>query len=163
MSTPAVPTGRTLADATRAAESFLNWLDAKAQVDADSTEFQTEQIGAILLAETADEMWDADETDELESSKEIADREMSLISYTVRKGDIADADVPYYMVVRAARLDNGEEFMFSTGAIRLMTKIKWLGEHDELPAECVIKATDTSKGYQVLKLRKIAPRAIKGR
>lgn len=154
---------RTLADAERAANAFMSWLEARAIVDSDNTDFQTEQIGAILMAETAEEMWDADESDELDSSKDITDREMQIISYVVRKGDITDADVPYYMVVRAARLDNGEEFQFSTGAIRLMTKIKWLGDHDELPAECVIRAIETSKGYSVLKLRRVSPRAVKAR
>lgn len=152
---------RTLADAERAAASFMNWLEARATVDSDNTDFQTEQIGAILMAETAEEMWDADESDELDSSKDITDREMSIISYVVRKGDIQDSEIPYYMVVRAARLDNGEEFQFSTGAIRLMTKIKWLGDHDLLPTDCVIRATETSKGFNVLKLRKISPRAVR--
>jgi hypothetical protein len=66
-----------------------------------------------------------------------------------------------YLLVRAIRLDTGEEFIWNTSAPGLVSKLFWLEIHDKLPCECVIRSTDLGGGQAVLKLKPIPVRATK--
>ena len=148
----------------RATQGFEAWLDRQAVLsENNSGAFMGEQVANILLADDTDEMWSADDIGDTASSREMPDVEMSVQSFTVHRGQLeySESTFPYFMIVQAARLDTGEEFVFSTGAPLIMAKIKWLDDHEELPAECVIKAATTRKGYTVLKLYKISERAVR--
>lgn len=151
-------------DTVLAGNSFARWLEARAEAE-DTSGFMIEQIGNILLSDNEDEMWDADELDDTPSSKDIIDVEMSVMSFTVQKGQAQyeESILPYFMVVRAARLDTGAEFTFTTGAPLIMAKLKFLEDHRQLPAECAVRTGKTKKGYTVLKLRKVPGRAVKAR
>lgn len=151
-------------DAQKAANSFGRWLEARAERET-SAGFMEEQIGSILMAEDSEAMWDADDTSETESSKAIPDVEMSIDNFTVHRGqtEYGEGLYPFFMIVRAYRLDNGEPIVFSTGAPLIMAKLKWMEDHGELPAQCVIRTAKTAKGYDVLKLRKLTERAVQGR
>lgn len=149
----------------KAANAFVRWLEARAESDAEiGNDFMSEQIGNILLAENTEEMWDADEIGSIQSSKDLIDTEMSIKAFRVRRGKVEyeNSDIPFFYVVEAAKLSDGEEFVFSTGAPLIMAKLKYAEDHKELPVECVIRASATSKG-SVLKLRKISERAVKVR
>lgn len=151
----------------KATNSFYRKCEARADKDAeefDAEGFSAEQTGRIALAETEDEMWDADEGSETESSKELPDVEMEVHSFTVHHGqtDLNQGKFKFFFVVSASRLDNGAEFVWTTGVEKICIKLMWLEDHDALPAQCVIRAYKTSLGRERLALRPIAKRAVKG-
>lgn len=148
-----------------AANQFYSYLEAKAASDENEpSDFMAQQVGAILTAGSSAEMWEADNGEGVANSLSMIDVEMAIYSFTVHKGQIeySEGSYPFFMVVHGARLSTGEEVVYSTGAPLIMAKLKYLEDHDELPAECVIRETQTRKGFRVLKLHKLSERPVKG-
>lgn len=145
-----------------AAESFIQYLERRAVKDNENRSFDVayQQVSNILVAETLEAMWDADERESV-GGRDLVDVEQRIVSFTVHpSSEKYTTALGHYMQVSTVRLATGEEFTWDTSAPLLMGKLRWLEAHDELPCECVIKGTD-APGGTVLKLRPIPARAIK--
>jgi hypothetical protein len=159
----------TQTEAKKMTNSFYMWCEKRAEEDQENFDvesFSEEQNAKILAATSVDEVWAATDPDEngTESSKEIPDVEMEVHGFTVRKGQAAKSqgNFKYFFVVRAARLDTGEQMIWTTGVEKICITLKWFEDHEELPLQCVIRAYETSTGNERLLLRPIAKRAVKG-
>lgn len=124
----------------------------------------------ILTAETEEEMWNADDLAQT-GGRDLADVEQILLAYAVKwstNPDIGSAFIDpdtgrrMYLLVRSARIETGDEFVWNTSAPLLVGKILWLADRDKLPANVVIRARDLGGGQQVLRLKPIPKRAIQG-
>lgn len=119
----------------------------------------------ILSAETEEEMWDADELDQT-GGRDLADVEQTLMAYTIKYSTNPTISSVFkdsqgrgmYLLIRSARLDNGEVFVWNTSAPLLVGKIMWLANREMLPYSCVIRARDLGGGQALLKLKKIPQR-----
>lgn len=142
------------------AESFISYLERRAESEGESRAFDVAatQLDRILSAETAKDVWDADEY-ESTGGRDLADVEQRIHSFSVHKGgDQFKSPLGFYIMVNSSRLSDGSEFIWNTGATLIIGKLRWLEAHEMLPVDCVIKATPTPNG-EVLKLRPIPTRA----
>jgi hypothetical protein len=153
-----------------------NWfisLIARMELEASSDDesFMSPMITSmekILQAESEEAMWDSDELDQT-GGRDLNDVEQQILEYDIkfsaRESDIKSAFVDshgrgMYLLIRSARLDNGEEFVWNTSAPLLVGKILWLSDHGKLPAQVVIRSTELGGGRKLLKLKPVPKRAI---
>lgn len=151
----------------RPVEKFVDFLNRRVETDADDFETAAAQLDRILSAQTLEDMWHADDF-ESTGGRDLVDVEMRILSFRVRKSDRFTSGIPagdgkrFYFLVTSARLDNGEEFVWNTGAPLILGKLRWLeaaGLLGKPESEAVIKGTDVADG-QVLKLRNVPRRAV---
>lgn len=126
-------------------------------------------LAKIQDASTEEEMWDSDELDQT-GGRDLADIEQSILEYSVKYSASGDSDIKsafvdsrgrgMYLLIRSARLDNGEEFVWNTSAPLLVGKVLWLADHGKLPAQVVIRSTELGGGKKLLKLKPIPKRAV---
>lgn len=138
------------------------------EASSDESTFDSPMITSmlrILEAETESEMWEADDLTQT-GGRDLVDVEQSIIEYaikfsansTIRSAFRDQSGRGMYLLIRSARLDTGEEFVWNTSAPLLVGKILWLADHSKLPANVVIRGTDAGAGT-VLKLKEIPKRA----
>jgi hypothetical protein len=149
--------------------AFLQRLEIEATLDTDGVnQLFIDGVTKILAADTEEEMWDADDLLQT-GGRDLADVEQTIISYEVKRSrnpDIKSAfraeDGRYmFLLIRSVKLETGDEFTWNTSAPYLVAKIIWLADHDRLPYDAVIKATDLGAGQAVLKLKPIPKRAMR--
>lgn len=122
-------------------------------------------VVSILAAESEEEMWDADELDQT-GGKDLEDVEQKIVAYAVKYSNNPGIQSAFkdsqgrgmYLLIRSARLDTGEEFVWNTSAPLLVGKILWLANREMLPADVVIRGRGES-GSRVLRLKPIPKRA----
>jgi hypothetical protein len=159
-----------------AVERLIRLMSGRAEMEAADGTVNYDNVNAILMAETEDDMWEADEQGQL-GGRDLAGITQRILSYEVKYGNaemegntiFIDAQGHrMYLLVTAVRLSErsgkndrgpgpGEQFSWNTSAPRLVAKLVWLEQHDMFPADAVIEATDIGAGRAVLKL-KPAPR-----
>jgi hypothetical protein len=145
-----------------AAEKFIEYLVRRAEIDGENRSFDVayQQVSSILVADTLEAMWDADERDAT-GGRDLVDVEQRIESFTVHpSSDQYKTALGHYMQVTSTRLSDGEQFTWDTSAPLLMGKLRWLESRELLPMECVIKGIVAGAGT-VLKLRPIPSRAVK--
>jgi hypothetical protein len=120
---------------------------------------------AILSVQTPEEFWDSDEGG-MPNGQNLVDVEQTIIEFDVLTGKntrIAKTSLGgTYLVVRSARIDNGEEIIWNTSAPLLVTKLIQAERMSMIPLRCVIRATDLGGDTAVLKLKQIPARAVPG-
>jgi hypothetical protein len=162
-------TGTTVDRATpRPSERFKDYMQARAELDSDGLAYDVaqSQMDKILTAESEQDIWDADQLSML-NAKSLVDVEQAIYSFTVHKSSRQDFETPLgvFVVVHAARMSDGEELVWNTGANLIITKLRameargFVGEGKPLYA--VVKATPATNG-DVLKLRPVPVRAVQG-
>lgn len=140
------------------------------EASSDESSFESPMIAStlkILEAENETEMWEADELLQT-GGRDLTDVEQSILEYAVKfSANSAIRSVfrdtqgrGMYLLVRSARLDTGDEFVWNTSAPLLVGKILWLADHEKLPANVVIRGTDAGAGT-VLKLKPIPRRTVR--
>jgi hypothetical protein len=150
--------------------AFLGMMELEADATAEDPSDSPLITGVMKIMEAADdnEMWTADDLMQL-GGRDLADVEMGIQSFTVRRSARADIDTPFvdskgrkmFLLVRSVKLETGEEIVWNTSAPLLVAKLFWLSTRDMLPCEAVIRATDLGAGQAVLKLKPIPRRAVK--
>jgi hypothetical protein len=150
-------------------DKFADYMKNRATLD-ESIDPNTamDAISAnVLTAESEEELWDADEGS-LPGGDDVVGIEQRIFGFDVRaskdetKKNIRTGNA--YLVIHAARLDNGHEFDWNTSSTLIVQKLialERLGAFsDGNYRDCVVKATTTGSGFEVLKLARIQPRAI---
>lgn len=144
-------------------ERFIASLQRRADIEGGQlgAQVSASQMDKILIAETADEVWDADEGGTF-SGQDLVDVELRFLSLTIApSSDEFDASLGVYVNVKCMRLDSGEEIILNTGADKIITKLVRFESLGVLPVEGVIRAVKTPKG-SMLKLRPLPRRATPG-
>jgi hypothetical protein len=159
-----------------AVERLIRLMSGRAEMEAADQVVNYDNVNAILTAETEADMWEADEQGQL-GGRDLAGITQRILSVNVKYGNqemegstifIDDKGHRMYLLVNSVRLSEksgrndhgpmpGEEFTWNTSAPRLVAKLLWLEQHQALPCDAVIEATDIGAGRAVLKL-KPAPR-----
>lgn len=122
-------------------------------------------IVGILEAESAAEMWEADDLAQI-GGRNLRDVEQRVLEYTVRYSDNPDIDSPFvasngrkmYLLIKSFRYDAGAEIVWNTSAPLLVGKILWLADRGELPADVVIRGINLGADQWVLKLKPMPQR-----
>jgi len=149
--------------------AFLQRMEIEASLDTEGVnQLFIDGVTKILSAETEEEMWDADDLLQT-GGRDLADVEQTIYSYEIKKSrnpDIKSAfkaeDGRYmFLLIRAGKMEDGTEFTWNTSAPYVVAKVLWLADHDRLPYDCVIKATDLGAGQAVLKLKPVPKRATR--
>lgn len=160
---------------------FCRLLGNRATVEMEDGSFDEGGIEAILLADSEDEMWEADNRGPIGGNK-LNGVQMVMLSVEVkfsRSGADAMRSVfidpetnrPFYILVNAMRTDNdprylpeikdGDKFVFNTSAPRLVAKIIWLEQHGTLSDNVVmVEEIDLGGGQGVLKLHRVRAAAV---
>lgn len=166
--TPAQKDGQAAAPAVRPVETFIQYLNRRAEEDSANLTFEVaaSQLDQILTAETLEAMWDADDF-ESTGGRDLVDVEQQVNGFTVHKSDKYTSGIPagdgkyFFVMVRSQKLADGLEFVWNTGAALLIGKLRWLEAMSLLgtpQAQCVIKGTESGEGT-VLKLKPVPKRA----
>lgn len=154
-------------------EGFLEFLLRRIEEDKEAGgayEFSMSLVDNILVSGTLEEMWDADDY-EGTAGKDLEDVEMNILSIIFRESDRFESGILLpngnraFVLVRSARLDTGEEFVWNTGSSGLIAKLRWLEAADYFgkpEANCVIRGRDAGEG-RVLKLKPVPVRAVQGK
>ena len=163
------PVTTTESETQKAFQLMLNQMELAAT--SDDSEFTSPMVAsfvAIATADTEEEMWDADEFSQI-GGRNLEDVEQSILEYTVKFSSNQEIQSVFvdskgrkmYLLVRAARLTNGEEFIWNTSAPLVVGKILWLANHNRIPgAEVVIKGKGP-EGSRVLMLKPVPKRATR--
>jgi hypothetical protein len=144
-------------------ERFVEYLARRAQVDSEGRAFSVaaNQIDKLVTAETAEELWDADEGGVF-SGQDMVDVEIEIKAIGFGKSsDEYDAELGVFVSMECTRLDTGEDIIVNCGSPLVITKIRMFEQRDLLPIQGVLKATKTQKGA-LLKLRPLPVRAVRG-
>jgi hypothetical protein len=147
----------------RPVETLIEYLTRRAEVESDSRAYEVaaSQLERILSAETEEEFWDAT-TYVSTGGRDLEDVEQQVLSFSVHRGsDQYQSPLQHFIMVNAARLDTGEQFVWNTGSPLIIGQLRWLESKGKLPKEVVIKGTPTPNGT-VLKLRPVPKRATPG-
>lgn len=148
-------------------KQLLNQMELEATQDDD--EFPSPMVDGIvkiLTAATEEEMWDADELPQT-GGRDLVDVEQEILAYVVKyssnptiQSAFKDANGrAMYLLVRSARIETGEEFVWNTSAPLIVGKIFWLVNAEMLPAKVVIRGRDLGGGQTLLRLKPIPKRA----
>lgn len=149
-------------EVARISERFIDYLARKADADSQDRNYEiaAAQLDRILSAESADEMWAADDFESV-GGRDLVDVEMEIQSFTVHQAsDQFKSPLGYWFMIQATRLDNKAPVVFNTGAPLVMGKLRWLEAAELLGTETarvVIRGTDTPNGT-VLKLKPVPVR-----
>jgi hypothetical protein len=155
---------------------FCRLLGSRATVEAEDSSFDETAIEAILLADTEDEMWEADNRGPIGGNK-LQGVEMQLLEVEVKfsrssgnemRSVFIDPETgrPFYILVTAVRIDDdprynpaikqNDKFVFNTSAPRLVSKIVWLEQHGILSETVVmVEGIELGGGQEVLKLHPV--------
>jgi hypothetical protein len=153
---------------------FIQLLDRMAvEATQEDPEFGSPTVTSmlkILDASTEEEMWEADELGQT-GGRDLVDVEMEIRAYQVKWSERGDIDSPFrdresgrkmYLLIKSAKLENGDEIVWNTSAPLLVGKILWLADREMLPCQAVIRGTDLGAGQALLKLKPIPKRAVQG-
>jgi hypothetical protein len=159
-------------------QMLLRKMEQMASLDTDSARASRgEDVNAILLAETEEEMWVADEIPGF-NAKMMSGCDLHIIGFDVKYGS-ANVENPIfvtsdgkqmYLLIQSARLNKsgekkelrlpevGEEFTWNTSARYIVAKMMWLLEHGYFdnghePVYARIQGTDLQGGKSVEKLK----------
>lgn len=158
-------------------QRLISTMGEMAELESDTPGMGESSMEAILLAETEDEMWAADDRGPL-GGRDLAEVELEIHGFTVKRSRrnrddiktvfVDEAGHKMYLMVSATRISQsperpdiavGDLVEFNTSAPLLVLKLFWLRNHDKIPVECVIRGTDLGEGQTVLKLKPIPKRA----
>jgi hypothetical protein len=156
---------------------FCRLLGSRATVEAEDSSFDETSIEAILLADSEDAMWDADNRGPIGGNKldgvQMVMQEVEVKFSRQSTGDnmrsvFVDPETgrAFYILVTAMRVDEdprylpevkgGDKFVFNTSAPRLVAKIIWLEQHGLLSDRVVmVEEIDLGGGQGVLKLHPV--------
>ena len=124
-----------------------------------SLEVAQNQMDKILNADSAQDIWNADEGGTV-NGQDMVDVELEIRGYQVAKSDEQyDAALGVYALIDATRLDTGETVVINTGAPLIIAKLRMFEVKGLLPILGVIRGTQAKNGT-VLKLKPIPPRAV---
>jgi len=149
--------------ADRAIDRLKSQLELSASLEngngVSGQEITAAVVERMLTADSLDAAMEAQDAS-LPSGKALADVEMTVTGITVVTSDskYTEHSLGYYLIVDAARLDNGKELRFAVGAPNVVTLLFRADNEGMLPLECVIRARETANG-ELLSLRRIPKRA----
>lgn len=164
---------------------LIQQMDTMATMDDGQPGTSGEDVGNILLAETEEDMWKADERGPL-GGRDLAGCELHVFGFEVKFGRARDdiktifvthAGKQMYLLVNACRISDsgaekdrlrlpevGESFQFNTSAPRIVAKLFWHLHHGNFDGgasvPCVIEAIDLGSGQAVIKLKPLSSRAV---
>jgi hypothetical protein len=142
-------------------ERFLEYVGRRAETEGQTigAAVSQDQLDRILTAETDEEIWDADEGGTV-SGKDCEDVELRIFSFILSpSSDEYDAPLGVYALIKAQRLDTGEELTINTGSDKIIAKLRMFESRGSLPIDAVIRGQKTPKG-RMLKLRPVPKRAV---
>lgn len=151
----------------KAFQLMLNQMELAAT--SDDSEFTSPMVTsfvAVTMAETEEEMWDADEFEQI-GGRDLEDLEQRILGYSVKFSNNQLIDTPFidsqgrkmYLLIRSAKVENGDEFVWNTSAPLVVGKVLWLANHNRIPgAEAVIRGRGP-EGSRVLMLKPLPKRA----
>jgi hypothetical protein len=143
-------------------ERFIASLVRQAEANAliHGKDVSLSQVDRILSAETAEEIWDADEGGTV-SGQDMIDVEIQILDFTpLPSADQYDTTLGVYANITAIRMDTGEDVIINTGADKIITKVAKFKSQGMLPIGAVIRGVTTAGGTTMLKLRPLPPRAV---
>ncbi len=143
-------------------DRFKDYMQQRAAIDGANLAYDVAaaQVDKILTADGEEAIWEADALDQV-AGRDLIDVEQRIFYYTVHKSNRSDFETPWgvFVMVHAARLADGEEVIWNTGAPLIISKLRALEAGGFLPADAVIRGTPSSNGT-VLKLRPVPKRAV---
>lgn len=158
-------------DANRPSYRFKAWVQQQAQNDSDdSWEITARQLDKMLMAETLEDIMDADDAG-THQGRDLVDFEFEVPNQQFRYAPSApEFDAPldaYFQFTaialadyEAERIKVGEEVLISTGAPLVIGKLRTLQANGLLPRKFIMKGSTTPGGKTVLKLRPAPNRAV---
>lgn len=167
-------------------QMLLRKMAGMATIDEASGRMSGEDINPILLAETEDEMWDADELPRY-NAKMLSGCQLQILGFDVKYGTGTNEDIktPFvspdgkqmYLLVQAVRLNKagekkeyrlpevGQEFTWNTSARNIVGKLFWMLDHGWFdnghgPVNLRIEGTALQGGKSVEKLKPLTDPTI---
>jgi hypothetical protein len=155
-------------------DRFSEYMQLRAKQDERDTGTADEAMNRIseklLTAETEADIWDADEGS-LPSAEDMVDIEQRIFGFDIVASKDEDKRNKRtgnaYLVVHAARLDNGEMVDWSTSSTLVVQKLIRFSQLSPNPyfldgkyLDAVVRSNTTNAGNEVYKLRPIPQRAI---
>ncbi len=152
-------------------EKFCATMAGRASLESEESNADIGGIEAIIMAETEEEMWNADDRGVL-GGRDLAGVVMVVEDIQVKYSNREGLSSPFadpgsgkglYLLVTATRYDDpkytnkrpdikqGDKFQWNTSAPRLVTKLLWLEAHDRLHQNVTIEEIQLEVGA-VLKL-----------
>lgn len=172
-----------------AQRAFLDMLTTMENIATEDTTEQApigDDVAAILLAETEEDMWDADELPRI-NAKVLSGCELELFGFEVKFSDAEEITTSLigpqtrrkmYLLVRSSRLNQtgqtsvyrlpevGQEFAWNTSARFIVAKLFWMLQHGRFDNGATVKAriqgTDLGGGKSVEKLKSLAAPVMAG-
>lgn len=170
----------------RALLDMLTRLEDIATDDIDSQRFAGDDIARILLAESEDEMWEADELPKI-NAKVLSGCDLQIFGYEVKfSNDPMITTVligpktkrKMYLLVHSARLNSngqdttyrlpevGEQFAWNTSARYIVAKLYWMGSRGRFDnggsVSASIVGTPLGGGKSVEKLKPLGMATVAG-
>lgn len=151
-------------------DKFAEYMALRAQAnERDTSDAMNTISGNVLAAQTVDELWEADEGN-MPGGDDVVGIEQRIFSFDIIASTDESKKNPRtgntYLIVHAARLDNGKEFDWNTSATLIVQKLMRLEQLDAINpvdghyVDCVVTSITTGSGNEVLKLRPVRQRAI---
>lgn len=142
-------------------------LAADIEDESNDSSVAINMVERILTTDDESEMWAADDLVQI-GGRDLRDVEQRIMDVSIKFSNRDDITTPFkdengrkmFLLVRAVKLENGEEIVWNTGAPSLVAKLMWLIDHGKLPAEVVIKGVDLGSGQAFLKLKPVPRRAV---
>lgn len=148
------------------AEKFKRYMLHRAEAEGETMAYDVaaNQVGAIMAAAESGDIqgiWDADALG-MTNAQSLEDVEQHIESYTVHKSTDDSMETPWgiFIIVKATRMDTGEDIIWNTGAPLIISKLRAFEAVGAFPLEAVIRGTKASKG-RVLKLAPVPARVVK--
>lgn len=144
-------------------ERFIRSLNLRAEREGATLgrDVSLSQIDKILAAETAEDIWEADEGGTI-SGQDAIDMEIEIMSFTVApSAEEYDATLGVFINIKARKMEDDEEIVINTGADKIIAKLAAFESKGLLPVEGVIRGVKTRNGT-MLTLRPLPRRATPG-
>lgn len=156
-------------------ERFCVTMAGRATLESEEKSFDYGAIEAIIMAETEEEMWTADDRGPL-GGRDLAGLVQIVEDVQVKWSNSSTVDSAFkdpatgrnfYLLITSTRHDDakysgihpeihqGDKFQWNTSAPRVVGKLMWLEGHGKLAQPVTIESIDLGGGQQVLKLRAV--------
>lgn len=144
-------------------EHFVEYLQRRMVADKDGNDAFTiaaRQLDKMFTAETAEEIWDADEGGTI-AAKDYIGKIVRIRGYRVMEStnEEYDAALGAWILIDCVNLENLEEVMLNTQSPLIIGKLRAFEAKNLLPIDAQIDSTKTTAGNDVLRLKR-APRLM---
>lgn len=159
--------------ALRPADRFRAYMAQRAAAESAQSgeDVAANQIGKIVEAETADDIFDAVAGGTIQA-RDVVGLEVQILSMRMQESDRYEGS-PYYAnldvtvlggpreVLTRASLTVGASAVLQTGAEIIIAMVRQAEAKNLLPLDAVIAGTETSSGFTVLKLARMPERSTR--